>query len=248
MSHCLFLFLLLRVGSFRRFQVVSDDARWGGAAGKGTCRSFHNEGCSTSCIHRLRRFGKSCTTSFLSLNYFCRSHGALAGYSEACVEGTRYPAFHSYNKPPLSIRSNHTTRDANQDHGAVGTGNDATWNREDCGLWSCDGGSVDTQYAKAAGIPDNIAVLDEPRLGAPTKLTKAIGKAIVKFTEGKRNRHLSAIRVHVQRRFGVTLTPMRIEQYLLEEGLKPFRPQKQPLLLPQQKKKRVKFAKKTFAS
>ena len=98
--------------------------------------------------------------------------------------------------------------------------------------------------AKAAGIPDNIAVLDEPRLGAPTKLTKAIGKAIVKFTEGKRNRHLSAIRVHVQRRFGVTLTPMRIEQYLLEEGLKPFRPQKQPPPLPQQKKKRVKFAKK----
>ena len=79
---------------------------------------------------------------------------------------------------------------------------------------------------------------------SPNKLTKAIGKAIVKFTEGKRNRHLSAIRVHVQRRFGVTLTPMRIEQYLLEEGLKPFRPQKQPLLLPQQKKKRVKFAKK----
>ena len=40
-------------------------------------------------------------------------------------------------------RSNHTTRDANQDHGAVGTGNDATWNREDCGLWSCDGGYGD---------------------------------------------------------------------------------------------------------
>ena len=98
--------------------------------------------------------------------------------------------------------------------------------------------------AKDVGIPDNIAVLDEPRSGAPTKLTKAIGKAIVKFTEGKRNRHLSAIRVHVQRRFGVTLTPKRIEQYLLEEGLKPFRPQTQPLLLPQQKKKRVKFAKK----
>lgn len=175
MSHCLFLFLLLRVGSFRRFQVVSDDARWGGAAGKGTCRSFHNEGCSTSCIHRLRRFGKSCTTSFLSLNYFCRSHGALAGYSEACVEGTRYPAFHSYNKPPLSIRSNHTTRDANQDHGAVGTGNDATWNREDCGLWSCDGGSAGTQVQGWGFQTTSLCstnLVSEPQQSSPRRLEK----------------------------------------------------------------------------
>ena len=98
--------------------------------------------------------------------------------------------------------------------------------------------------AKDARIPDNIAVLDEPRPGAPTKLTKAIGKAIIKFTEGKCNRHLSAVRVHIQRRFGVVLTRGRIEQYLIAQGLKPFRPQKQPLLLPQQKKKRVKFARR----
>ena len=98
--------------------------------------------------------------------------------------------------------------------------------------------------AKDARIPDNIAVLDEPRPGAPTKLTKVIGKAIIKFTEGKCNRHLSAIRVHIQRRFGVVLTRGRIEQYLIAQGLKPFRPQKQPLLLPQQKKKRVKFARR----
>ena len=55
----------------------------------------------------------------------------------------------------LSIRSNHTTRDANQDHGAVGTGNDATWNREDCGLWSCDGGSVGTQVQGCQGREDS---------------------------------------------------------------------------------------------
>jgi len=30
--------------------------------------------------------------------------------------------------------------------------------------------------AKDAGIPDNIAVLDEPRLGASTKLTNSIEK------------------------------------------------------------------------
>ena len=90
--------------------------------------------------------------------------------------------------------------------------------------------------AEGAGLPDNTAVLDKPRSGARPKLTKAIGKAIVKFTEGKRNRHLSAIRMHVQRRFGVTLTSKRIGQHLWEEGLKPFRPQKQLLLLPQQRR------------
>lgn len=98
--------------------------------------------------------------------------------------------------------------------------------------------------AKDAGIPDNIAVLDEPRCGAPTKLTNSIGKAIIKYTEGKRNRHLPAIRTHIQRRYDVTLTTQRIEQFLRASGLKPFRPQKQPLLLPEQKKKRVRFAKK----
>jgi len=88
--------------------------------------------------------------------------------------------------------------------------------------------------AKDAGIPDNIAVLDEPRCGAPTKLTNSIGKAIIKYTEGKRNRHLPAIRTHIQRRYDVTLTTQRIEQFLRASGLKPFRPQKQPLLLPEQ--------------
>jgi len=78
----------------------------------------------------------------------------------------------------------------------------------------------------------------EPQRSSPRRLDKAI----ITFTEGKCNRHLSAIRVHIQRRFGVVLTRGRIEQYLRAQGLKPFRPQKQPLLLPQQKKKRIKFA------
>ena len=99
-----------------------------------------------------------------------------------------------------------------------------------CGLATVAGWVCKFKQAKDAGVSDNIAVLDKPRLDAPTKLTKPIGRVIVKFTEGKRNRHLSAIRVHVQRRFGVTLTCKTIQQYLLEEGLKPFRPQKQPLV------------------
>jgi transposase len=58
------------------------------------------------------------------------------------------------------------------------------------------------------------------------------------------NLHLSAIQAYVQRRFGVTITRQRIGQWLREQGLKPFHPQKQPRLLPQHKAKRVKFAKR----
>src|SRR3954453_3641060 len=120
----------------------------------------------------------------------------------------------------------------------MGAGNDVPCDRKDRGLWSCNGGSVGTQVQGSQGRKDS---RKHRCPGAPTKLTKAIGKAIIKFTEGKCNRHLSAIRVHIQRRFDVVLTRGRIEKYLIAQGLKPFRPQKQPLLLPQQKKKRVKF-------
>src|SRR3954464_15112326 len=74
---------------FSKFQVLSDDARLGGAAGKGTHRTLHDEGCFTSCIEGVFGFCEFCITSFLSLNSFCRSDGALSGCSEACVEGTR---------------------------------------------------------------------------------------------------------------------------------------------------------------
>ena len=47
--------------------------------------------------------------------------------------------------------------------------------------------------AKDARIPDHIAVLDETRPGAPTKLTKAIGKAIITFTEGKTDTFLQSV-------------------------------------------------------
>jgi transposase len=145
---------------------------------------------------------------------------------------------------PLGPTTRHVTRTKIMALWEQGTTQRAIAKTVGCGLATVARWVHKFKDAEDAGIPDNIAVLDQPRPGAPTKLTKAIGKAIVKFTEGKRNRHLSAIRVHIQRRFGVTLTPKRIEQYLLQEGLKPFRPQQQPLLLPHQKKKRVKFAKK----
>src|SRR4051812_23722335 len=69
---------------FSKFQVLSDDARLGGAAGKGTHRILHDEGCFTSWIEGVFGFCEFCITSFLSLNSFCRSDGALPGCSEAC--------------------------------------------------------------------------------------------------------------------------------------------------------------------
>ena len=39
--------------------------------------------------------------------------------------------------------------------------------------------------AQAEGIPESIAVLDKPRSGANPKITKNVGKAILKFAEGK---------------------------------------------------------------
>ena len=74
---------------FGRFHMISGDARLDGAAEKATDKSLLDEGCYTSCIDGVPGFGESCLTSFLSLNCFCRSDGALAGCSEACVEGTR---------------------------------------------------------------------------------------------------------------------------------------------------------------
>ena len=55
----------------------------------------------------------------------------------------------------------------------MGAGNDVTWNREDSGRGLATVARWVHKFkdAKDAGIPDNIAVLDEPRFGAPTKLT-----------------------------------------------------------------------------
>ena len=154
-------------------------------------------------------------------NYFCRSHGALADIRKHVLKarGILLSTPITNHLSPLGPTTRHVTRTKIMALWEQGTTQRGIAKTVGCGLATVARWVHKFKDAKAAGIPDNIAVLDEPRLGAPTKLTKAIGKAIVKFTEGKRNRHLSAIRVHVQRRFGVTLTPMRIEQYLLGGGI-----------------------------
>ncbi len=98
--------------------------------------------------------------------------------------------------------------------------------------------------AKAQGVSDNIAVLDRPRSGAPLKITKSIGKAILQFTEGKTYRQAPAIQAYVQNKFNVTLSVGGIQRWLKDEGLKPYHRSKCLRLLDRHKEKRVKFARK----
>ena len=91
-------------------------------------------------------------------------------------------------------------------------------------------------------VPENVAVLDQPRSGAPPKITKSIGKAILKFTEVKTGRQAPVIKSHVYKKFGVTLTVQHIRLWLKAEGLHPYHRPKCLALSDSQKEKRVKFA------
>jgi transposase len=111
-----------------------------------------------------------------------------------------------------------------------------------CGLATVARWVQKFKKTEAAGIPDNIAVRDKRHPGATPKISNSIGKAILRFTSGKPNRHLSAIRNHVQQLYGVTLTCMGISKWLRKEGLHAFHRTPQPRLLERHKKKRVIFA------
>jgi len=98
--------------------------------------------------------------------------------------------------------------------------------------------------ARAHGIPDNVSVLDKHRPGGPQKITTSIGKAILKFTEGKPNRQTPAIRQHIYEKFGVDLSERCIQLWLKAEGLHPYHRERQLRLLQQHKRKRVVFARR----
>jgi len=100
------------------------------------------------------------------------------------------------------------------------------------------------RQANVQGIPEHVAMIDEPRPGADPKITQSIGKAILKFTEGKTNRQAPAICAHVQQKFGVHITPRRVQQWLAEQELKPYHRPKRLRLNKGQKQKRVRFARK----
>ena len=79
--------------------------------------------------------------------------------------------FISYNEPRLSTRSNHTARNANHDHGAVGAGTDATWDREDCVVlqrWL--GGYTSSRTPRTQGFQATWLCSTNPFPEPPTKL------------------------------------------------------------------------------
>ena len=88
------------------------------------------------------------------------------------------------------------------------------------------------------------SVVDAPRSGAPPKITKTIGKAILKYTEGKCDRQAPSIKRHVNKKFGVSLDVAYIRRWLKKEGLKPFHRPKRLALSDPNKVKRVNFARK----
>lgn len=98
--------------------------------------------------------------------------------------------------------------------------------------------------AEAKGIPENIAALDKPRPGANPKITNTVGKAILKYAEGRTGRTAPVIKSHIYNKFGVTLSERRIQQWLKAEGLHPYHRPKRLPLSDHHKKKRVKFARK----
>lgn len=96
--------------------------------------------------------------------------------------------------------------------------------------------------ANEQGIPANEAVLDKPYHREPAKITDSVGKAIIRFTEGKINRPASAIRLHIQNKFHITLSTRAIQLFLTDAGLHPYHRDKQLRLTAEHKAKRVRFA------
>jgi transposase len=111
-----------------------------------------------------------------------------------------------------------------------------------CGIATVQRWTPKFKKAEAQGIPDNVAVLDKPRSGAPPKITKSIGKAILRYTEGKPGRQVPAIVTYIRNKFEVSLDESSIRKWLKKEGLKPYHRPKRLPLSEAHKKKRAKFA------
>ena len=113
-----------------------------------------------------------------------------------------------------------------------------------CSLSSVEKWVHKFKVAAEQGVPDKNAVVDNPRSGAPPKITKTICKAILTFTEGKCDRQAPAIKRHVNKKFGVSLDVSYIRKWLKKQGLKPYHRPKRLALSDSHKVKRVTFARK----
>jgi len=107
--------------------------------------STASPGSANPVLHRFCHSTILCRSMVHSLNV--RKHVLKARDSLLSTPITKHLS-------PLGPTTRHVTRNQDQWRG-VGTGNHATWDREDCGLWSCNGDSMGTQVQGCQGRGDS---------------------------------------------------------------------------------------------
>jgi len=97
------------------------------------------------------------------------------------------------------------------------------------------------EKAKAQGVPDEAAVLSQPRSGRPPTVTPSVKNMMLKYCQGKRKRSTRRCAKWLRGK-GITVSHESVRKHLLREGLYPYRRRRQPWLNKKQKTKRMKFA------
>ena len=94
------------------------------------------------------------------------------------------------------------------------------------------------------GLPDEEAVLSQPRSGRPkTATTSTVEKEVLTRVKNQRKRPLRKTSAWLKRK-GIKASKESVRQILKRNNLYPYRRKKQPFVNETQKKKRIKFAKK----
>lgn len=97
------------------------------------------------------------------------------------------------------------------------------------------------EEAAAKNIPDEQAVLSQPRSGAPVKATKLVQNKIIKHAKGKRKRGTRKVVKWLHGK-GIDVSRSTVRRVLHNHSLFPYKRSKQPRLTAAQKTKRVRFA------
>ena len=72
--------------------------------------------------------------------------------------------------------------------------------------------------AKKRNIPDEEAILSQPRSGAPIKITSPVKRTMVKYTEDKKKRSTAKIVKHVKRKHGLAVSAESVRKVLKGAG------------------------------
>jgi hypothetical protein len=100
------------------------------------------------------------------------------------------------------------------------------------------------EKAEEEGLPEEEAVLSQPRSGRPkTATTSTVEKRVLTHVKGKRKRSLRNTSSWLKSQ-GIKASKDSVGRILKRNNLYPYRRKKQPFINKAQKKKRIKFAKK----